>query len=161
MTLQNLADRSGLSIAFISKAERGLTSPTFSALLEICKALDVDLVDLAQPFEDKQPLIRKHERIQMYPMADGLVKYEFGTQGSRKMKALWVTLQPGGMTVSKGHSEEELGIVIKGQLRVTIGGKTYFMEEGDTFYIEERVQHSLMNIGNCECLCFFSISHSI
>jgi transcriptional regulator with XRE-family HTH domain len=160
LTLQNLADKSGLSTAFISKAERGLTSPTFSALLEICKALDVDIVDLTQSFEDKKVVIRKHERLEMYPLADGLVKYEFTTQRSRKMKGLWLTLQPGGMTVSRGHSEEEMGIVIKGKLKVILGKETYFVEEGDSLYIDAHVQHSLKNVGDCKCLCFFSISHS-
>lgn len=158
MTLQDLADISGLSIAFISKVERGLTSPTFSALLEICKALEVDLVEVAQTSEDKRPVIKKNERIQMFPMADGRIIHEFGTQGSRKMKGLWMTLQPGATDISRGHPEEELGIIIRGMLGVTIGKDTYVLEEGDTLYIDAHVQHSLTNIGDCECLCFFAIN---
>ena len=159
LTLQNMADKSGLSIAFISKAERGLTSPTFSALLEICKALSIDIVELAQSTEDKEAVTRKHERIEMHPMASGLVRYEFATQRSRKMQGLWLTLHPGGMTVSRGHSEEEMGIVIKGKLKVVIGEETYYLEEGDTLYIDAQVQHSIKNVGDYECLCFFAITH--
>lgn len=158
MTLQNLADETGLSIAFISKVERGLTSPTFSAILEICKALQVDLIELAQPSEDKQPVIKKNERIQMFPLADGRIRHEFGTQGSRKMKGLWITLDPGTTDISRGHPEEELGIIIKGKLKVTIGKDTYILEEGDTLYIDANVQHSLTNIGDGECICFFAIN---
>ncbi|HBV88570.1 cupin domain-containing protein [Desulfosporosinus sp.] len=156
MTLQDLADRSGLSVAFISKVERGLTSPAFSALLEICKAIEVDLVELVQATTDRQPVIKKNERIPMFPMKkDDGVRHEFGTQGFRKMKGLWMTLQHGAAEISRGHPEEELGTVIKGRLKVTIGKESYILEEGDTLYIDAHVQHSLKNIGNCECLCFF------
>jgi len=157
MTLQNMSDKTGLSIAFISKVERGLTSPTFSALLEICKALEVDLANLAQPFEELHPLIKKNERIQMFPLADGRIKHEFGTQGSRKIKGLWITLAAGTTDVSRGHPEDELGIVFQGALKVIVGKDTFVVEEGDTFYIESQVPHSLTNIGNRECICFFAI----
>ncbi|MFZ5945628.1 MAG: helix-turn-helix domain-containing protein [Bacillota bacterium] len=160
MTLQDLSDVSGLSIAFISKVERGLTSPTFSALLEISKSLEVDLVelvDLVQTSEEK-PVIKKNERIQMCPTADGHLRLELGTQGSRKMKGLWITLQPGATDISIGHPEEEVGAIIRGRLQVTIGKDTYVLEEGDTLYIGAHVQHSLTNIGDCECVCFFAIN---
>jgi transcriptional regulator with XRE-family HTH domain len=142
MTLQNMADKTGLSIAFISKVERGLTSPTFSALLEICKALEVDLANLAQPSEELYPLIKKNGRIQMFPLADAKIKHEFGTQGSRKIKALWITLASGTTDVSRGHPEEELGIVVQGVLKVTVGKDIFVVEEGDTLYIESHVPHS-------------------
>lgn len=159
LTLQNLADKTGLSIAFISKAERGLTSPTFSALLEICKALEMDLAKLARFPEDNFPVIRQDERIQVATMAEGKVKYEYATQSSRKMRALWITLKPGGTTISRGHPEEEMGIVIKGKLKATIGKDIYLVEEGDTVYIEAQTPHSLTNIGKEDCLSFFTSIH--
>ena len=158
MTLQNLADKTGLSIAFISKVERGLTSPAFSAILQICKALEVDLTDVVQPSEIKRSVIKKDERIQMSPLADGRIKHEFGTEGSRKMKGLWITLEKGTTDISRGHPEDELGVVIKGRLEVTVGKDAYVLEEGDTLYIEATVQHSLTNIGDEECICFFAIN---
>jgi len=158
MTLQNLADETGLSIAFISKVERGLTSPTFSALMAICKGLGVDLASLAQPSEELHPIIKKNERIVMFPLADGRIKHEFGTQGSRKMKGLWITLKPGTNDISRGHPEEEVGIVVKGSIEVVIGKDAFVLEEGDTLYIEAHVPHSLTNIGNEDCVCFFAIN---
>ena len=158
LTLQNLADKTGMSIAFISKLERGLTSPTFSALLEICKGLGVDLASLAHPEEELHPVIKKSERIEMFPLSHGRIKHEFGTQGSRKMKGLWITLEPGTTDISRGHPEEELGIVIKGVLEVALGKQKYVIEEGDTFYIEASVPHSLTNLGKEDCICFFAIN---
>ncbi|MEL7563391.1 MAG: cupin domain-containing protein [Dehalobacterium sp.] len=158
MTLQSLADETGLSIAFISKVERGLTSPTFSAILEICKALEVDLTELAQPSENKRPVIKKNERIQMFLLADGCIRHEFGTRGLRKMKGLWTTLNPGTTDISRGHPEDELGIIIKGKLEVAFGTNTYILEAGDTIYIEAHVQHCLTNIGDEACICFFAIN---
>ncbi|MDQ7095139.1 cupin domain-containing protein [Desulfosporosinus sp. PR] len=155
MTLQDLADRSGLSIGFISKVERGLTSPAFSALLGICRALQVDLVELVQASTDRRPVIRKNERMSMFPKADDGLRHEFGTQGFRKIKGLWLTLRPGAEDISRGHSEEELGIVIKGRLKVTLEKEPYILEEGDALYIDSYVPHSLKNIGNGECVCFF------
>lgn len=158
LTLQNLADKTGLSVAFMSKLERGLTSPTISSLLKVCKALEVDLAELTQSPENLSPVIRKHERPEMMPSHDGKIKYEFGTQGSRKIKGLWITFGPGARDISRGHSEEELGIIVKGILEVTIGEETYILEEGDTVYINANVPHKLTNIGIEECICFFAIN---
>ena len=43
LTLQELAARSGLSAAFISQAERSLTTPSVWSLLNLAKGLDVDV----------------------------------------------------------------------------------------------------------------------
>src|SRR4051794_8266964 len=58
LTLKNLAERSGLSVAFISQVERGKTTPSIISLLQISDTLGVSVnyfVEATQ--EDK--LIRR------------------------------------------------------------------------------------------------------
>ena len=43
LTLQELADRAGLSPAFLSQAERGLTTPSLISILKLAGALEVAL----------------------------------------------------------------------------------------------------------------------
>src|SRR5690625_3151647 len=43
MTLQELSDRSGLSISFLSQVERGLRTLTFTSLRKISEALEVNI----------------------------------------------------------------------------------------------------------------------
>src|SRR5258708_1032067 len=43
LTLQNVAERSGLSVAFISQIENGKTTPSLVSLLQLSEALEVDM----------------------------------------------------------------------------------------------------------------------
>ena len=62
LTLQQLADETGLSIGFLSNLERDLSSPTVSALHKICEVLGTEMFTVLRPSPDGGIVVRKDER---------------------------------------------------------------------------------------------------
>ena len=61
LTQAELANRSRSNVIFISKLERGLTTPTLGMLLRLAEALDCRIVDLVEIF-DRGPRISPKSR---------------------------------------------------------------------------------------------------
>lgn len=61
LTQAELADRSRTNVIFISKLERGVTTPTIGMLLRLAAALDCRMVDLVEVF-DRGPRILPKSR---------------------------------------------------------------------------------------------------
>jgi transcriptional regulator with XRE-family HTH domain len=61
LTQTELADRSRSNLQFISKLERGVTSPSLGMLLRLAEALECRVVDLVDVF-DRAPRISPKSR---------------------------------------------------------------------------------------------------
>jgi mannose-6-phosphate isomerase-like protein (cupin superfamily) len=67
----------------------------------------------------------------------------------RKMSILWETYEPETDTGEDllTHSGEEGGVVVEGELEVTVAGKTWVLGPGDAYYFDSRLPHRFRNIG--------------
>ena len=61
LTQAELADRSRTNTMFISKLERGVTTPTLGTLLRLARALDCRVIDLVEVF-DRSPRVLPKSR---------------------------------------------------------------------------------------------------
>ena len=55
------------------------------------------------------------------------------------------TFQPGSTLPAHSHPNEQTGIVIEGELKLTIGNETRLCKKGDAFTIPGNVEHSVVN----------------
>ena len=62
LTLQEVADKAGLSVGFISQVERGLTAPTLSSLTNIAQVLQTGLIDFLQQPDGTEDATRRGDR---------------------------------------------------------------------------------------------------
>ncbi len=62
LTHTELADRSRTNLQFISKLERGVTSPTLGMLLRLAEALDCRLYDLVEVFDQGARILPKSRK---------------------------------------------------------------------------------------------------
>ena len=53
-----------------------------------------------------------------------------------------VTIQPNCQMPPHRHPNEQTGIVLEGELRLTIGNDTHLCQKGDAFTIPDNVEHS-------------------
>lgn len=157
LTLQNVSELTDLSVGFLSNIERDLTSPSISNLQKICSALNVDLVKLIQPAEESKTVVRADERREMFYSETSKIKYELITEGNKKINGFCITMEEGADygKVSQGHSSDELGIVIKGKMELTINGDKHVLSEGDSVYIEASAPHSYRNVGDSDCISYW------
>jgi len=60
--------------------------------------------------------------------------------GERLMLA-YITLQPHSEAPLHSHSEEQMGVVLEGEVEVTVGDETRLVKKGDMYLIPSNVTH--------------------
>lgn len=152
ITLQDLAKKTDLSVGYLSKLERDLTSPTILNLHKICNILKVTINNLLEQEEPAKICVKKSERQIAYEYA-GAVKYELTTAGNKLLSGTVMAITSSYDTHhSYGHSYTELGIILEGSMEMIVDGVSYILEEGDTMYIEKNKQHSFRKLSQGDCV---------
>lgn len=138
LSLDTLADRSGVSRAMLSRVELGQSSPTAQLLNKLCGGLDVTLSALFASTErsplarwDEQPVWRDPEtsyvRRSVSPPAAGslvdLVEVEFPAGGSVRFD----NAGAGDMA--------QLVWVLAGGIEITLGEETVCLNTGDCLFM--------------------------
>jgi quercetin dioxygenase-like cupin family protein len=71
----------------------------------------------------------------------------------RNAQLAWVVLDPGQAT-DHVHDQEQIGYVLSGQLRVTIGTSTEDLSGGDAYCIPAQVRHGFRVLGDTKAEYF-------
>lgn len=166
LTLQEMAEKTGLSAGFLSKVERGASQPTINNLQKICYALHVTINDLAVPGQQRevreavptQPplLVTKEERSLIYDLND-VVRLEsiFSFSSRYKLDAMTLTGDRAEYVSSK-HRYDEIGIVARGSMEIQFGnGQVYVIEEGSALLIPSGTEHKVRKLSEDVCISFW------
>lgn len=161
ITLQELAARTGLSVAYLSNLERNTTSPTLVSLQNICTALDINITSLLQNHSSPSPVVRCDERREIFNL-DSRVKYTLMVNGQRFMRGVCMTISADNFNeeVSWGHNTDEFGVVITGTLQIEMDGAGYVLEEGDSIYIPRDTSHKFKKLSAGECASYWVLNGS-
>ncbi|WP_432406657.1 helix-turn-helix domain-containing protein [Wukongibacter sp. M2B1] len=161
LTIKQLSELTNLSNGFISNIERDLNSPSVSNLQQICKVLDINIVDLIQTSDDTQSLIvRKKDRQNFFKTSDNNVKFELLSPKDKMLTGICIVLEPHSNygNTSWGHNYEEIGVVIEGCLEIKIDNDVYLLNKGDSVYINKFTPHNYRNNGDETCIShWFSV----
>lgn len=149
MTLRDLSKKSGCSLGFLSQVERDKVSPTISSLRKIADALSINIISL---FEEEKTIdsivVRKNSRGK-FENKRSKVKYELLRPrfSDTTIEALYMYLEPHASSGTSPHSHdgEELVIVVKGEIKIEVGGKTYLLKEGDSAVYKSNTPHKWTN----------------
>lgn len=150
LTLQVLAERTGLSSSMLSLVERGKTSPSIGTLVAISSALNVHMTDLFddQDAEEKEPVIRFEDQ-HVYVTGEGVRRRVVRTDDAHGMELVVNEYEPG--TGSGGdrvhHEGYEYGIVMEGRLTVEVDGQAYELKPGDCISYDSHLPHKFFNRG--------------
>ena len=156
LSLADLAHRSGVSRAMISKVERGSTSPTASLLGRLCNGLGVTLSTLiADAEQSESPLSRARDQTKWRDPATGLVRTMI-SPGWRDATVEIVRIDlPPGASVSYDPQRylhyEQYVLPIKGELCLSVGGKEYRLMPWDCSLMQTNVPLRFQNPGRAEC----------
>lgn len=137
LTLQELAQRSGVSATAISAIERNVSSPTVNTLAAVAHALGEPLVRLLGEGEVPYVLTRAGQRTKI---ASGIRNADCESLASgafgRRFHPFVCTLSPGAESGEDFHarSGDHFFFVVHGSLVVEIAGELLRLEEGDTLY---------------------------
>jgi transcriptional regulator with XRE-family HTH domain len=135
LTLDDLAERSGVSRAMISKVERGETSPTAVLLGRLANALQTTLSDFFKDEAAGGPLVRAADQPVWRDPATGYLRRNVTTD-SAGLDVVDVTLPPGA-NVTYDNAIKPPGVdqvvwVLDGRLRMVLGDELFELEAGDS-----------------------------
>ena len=74
-----------------------------------------------------------------------------------KLMANWVTIEPHKVVPRHQHPHEQLGIMLEGQLELTLGDETRLLNPGDAYTIPPNLPHSARTLEqHCVVLDIFT-----
>lgn len=163
LTLDGLAERSGVSRAMISKLERGEKNPTLVIAAKVAEGLRVTLSQLVGIEERREVVeIPREKRMVMRDPETGferqLLSPAFGRRGVEFIRNVIPEGSTSGEFPPHRRGTEEYVVVEEGRLRAVLGGEDHLLEEGDAIYFEADVPHRFDNAGEGECSYYLVIS---
>jgi transcriptional regulator with XRE-family HTH domain len=149
-SLQQLADRAGVSAAAIHKVEKNGMTPTIATLMKIAAALGKSVSHFIEDTEPLRPVthIRAGERARLYTSKQGLVLQNIsGRYGPFFVAGAEAFVEPGADSGPEPmvHPGEELVLLLEGQMRFVVGNHPYDLEEGDSLHFRTTLAHSWSN----------------
>ncbi|EFV12644.1 helix-turn-helix domain-containing protein [Segniliparus rugosus] len=150
MTLEELAERTGLTKSYLSKVERGLSTPSIAVALKIAGALGVDVARLFDPESGDELVcvVRAADRTTARPDHGGTY-YALATSmlGKRMSPFVVVPSAEFGDGSMREHSGQEFLFVHKGRVELELPGKVESLDVGDCVYFDAAVPHRLRSVG--------------
>ncbi len=161
LTLREVADRSGLSRAFLNQVELGRVSPSFASLSRIAEALGVSLVELFQPPSTRtEGLVRASDSVKVELPDGGYVDEVLTPSLAGRLLLLRSTIQPGADSGPAYHhdAEEECVTVLSGRLTVTVDEDVHEMGPGDALTFKSLRPHAWRNAGDEVVVALWAIT---
>jgi transcriptional regulator with XRE-family HTH domain len=162
LTLEDLAERAGVSRAMISKVERGEKNPTLVVTAKVAEGLGVTLSELLGVEERREVVVvPRGRRMVMRDPETGferqLLSPTFGGRGVEFVRNVVPHGSTSGEFPPHRWGVEEYVVVEKGRLRVVIGSEEHLLEEGDAIYFQADVSHRFDNAGHGGCSYYLVI----
>ncbi len=148
LTLEELAERAGLTKGFLSQIERDKTSPSVAALKSILDVLGEDISSFFKDMEVKEKnVFRKGERRPLESEIPGVkIESPIPDLHYRELDPMIVMMDPGSVIEDEMWDVEEcFGYVLKGSVKLTLGKSVYTLRKGDCFYIFPENSYTIQN----------------
>ncbi|MGE4552603.1 MAG: helix-turn-helix domain-containing protein [Desulfovibrionaceae bacterium] len=154
ITLEQMADRTGLDLNFLRAVEEENMYPSLGPLLKISRALGVRLGTFLDDQVSHDPLVvrvaeRKEELTMHTECSDPAMTFHSLGRGKsdRHMEPFYIDIAPGCAKDVKlsSHEGEEFIVCVKGRVCVVYGQSKTVLEPGDSIYYNSVVPHEVSN----------------
>lgn len=154
LSLEKVADMTGVSKGMIGQIERGETNPSISTLWKIANGLHISSTSLFEEDPAELILIQKND---VSPISENNDKYNvfptFTFDQNKKFEVLIVDLVSGCTHESEPHENgvEEYIYVCKGEFTLILENDTYILKEGDSIKFLADKFHTYKNDTSSLC----------
>ncbi|NND57738.1 MAG: cupin domain-containing protein [Xanthomonadales bacterium] len=150
LSQRELAKRAGVTNGMVSLIEQDRVSPSVGSLQKILAAFPMTMAEFfTRDMQAGGDVVFRADELP--DVGTGEIHYRLvaATRPDRKMSILWETYMPGSDTGEDllTHAGEEGGVVVEGELEVTVAGKTWKLGPGDAYYFDSRLPHRFRNRG--------------
>ena len=149
MTLQDLADLTGVSKSMLGEIERGTSNPTITVLWKIITGLKISISHLIHEQDADCRMVRENEwRTLNTTPAD--ISMIFECDHTRNFEVYHMEFQPGTSYASDRH---DLGVVeymmvYAGCFTITVNHKSFELARGDSLLFDADTPHAYVNNGD-------------
>jgi transcriptional regulator with XRE-family HTH domain len=161
ITIQELADKAGVSKGLISQIENNRTIPSLPVLMNIVQSLNLDLTEFFKDLSSKG----HQEKVFVIRSSEYSPIQKEASKGFSYQRMLTRNIQGGPvdfvlLELKKGARRNKIVVtdafeykyLIKGRIEYLIEDKSYILEEGDSIFFDGRLGHNLSNIGDSEAI---------
>lgn len=150
LTVQQLAEATGLSKGFISQVENSRTSPSLATLSDLARALETSVAYLVVEEEQIPFVTRAMDRPRIHVGGNTSRVEVISAQPKRNLELVLAELPPGMSAGDKRHYHhgEECVLCLEGRVSLTCGEHTIVLEAGDSCHYDGRVPHAVENCGS-------------
>lgn len=149
LSLAQVAEQAGISVAFLSALERSQMSASVGTLRKLARFYGVNILSFFNPTEENPHLVRPRERKRL--QAGRGVRMELLAWGNTVMEPHMFRIAPlAGSGDSYFHDGEEFLYIVRGQLQISLEDREFRLATGDSFYFESNTPHRWSNPGKQE-----------
>ncbi|MBV7509397.1 XRE family transcriptional regulator [Bacillus sp. sid0103] len=150
LSLEKVAEVTGVSKTMIGQIERGESSPTITTIWKIANGLKISftsLINNPQPdtkvisMSEVQTLVEDKGKYRLYPY--------FPFEDDRRFEVYSVEIEKGGFLSADSHREgtEEFVTIYDGELTVRVNDVEYTVKKGDSIRFKADRPHTYHNSG--------------
>lgn len=152
ISIEELAERSGLAVEQVERIENNIDLPSLAPLIKIARVLGVRLGTFLDDSDETGPAIcRKKEANDTISFSNNATHSRKHMQyhslakskSDRHMEPFIIDVSPTHSSdfILSSHEGEEFIMVIEGIMEISYGKQTYLLEEGDSIYYDSIVPH--------------------
>lgn len=149
LTVQQLAEATGLSKGFISQVENSRTSPSLATLQDLARSLETSVAYLVVEEEQVPHIVRSAERPRLQIGGTASLVEVLSAQPKRNLELILTELPPGVTAGDRRHYHhgEEVVLCLEGRISLTCGEHVLLLDTGDSCHYDGRVPHAIENAG--------------
>lgn len=150
LSLDKLANLSGVSKAMLSQIEQSRSAPSINVLWKIARALDVPFAALIAKRTDAQLQVVRRSEMKILSSQKGsfISRALFPLDVPRRVEFYELELSPGCVEKAVAHppGTAENIVVAEGQIEIEINGQRNLLEQGDSIYFVADQPHVYRNL---------------
>jgi transcriptional regulator with XRE-family HTH domain len=154
LSQRELAKRAGVTNGMISLIEQNRASPSVSSLKKVLDGFPISLADFfTADFAEENQVFYRSEELPDVGMGEVCFRLVGANHPDRVLSILREIYPPGADTGEEmlTHSGEEGGVVVRGEIEVTVGGESQVLRSGDAYYFSSRIPHRFRNLSDEDC----------
>lgn len=154
LSQRELARRAGVTNGLISLVEMNRVSPSVSSLKKLLDGVPMSLAEFfTGDFSQTAPVFFEAAELLEIGNDEVSLRLVAAQRAGRQLTLLQERYAPGAETGEEmlTHRGEEGGIVIKGEIEVTVGGSSRILKAGEAYYFASNLPHRFRNPGREPC----------
>ena len=163
LTLDDVAELTGVSKPMLGQIERGQSSPTINILWKISTGLKIPLSFFCKQQEAEYTVTGLDEKDMITEENGGMRAYPlFPFDPVRNVEAFYIEFDKGVEHSSLAHvaGVEEYVFLVQGTLKMVIGGKEVLLQEKQSIRFQADISHGYHNVSDKACAAYNVIFYS-